>query len=216
MSSQFNYEIDENQIKALLTNAKAAYTEDAWLKFAELDQSRDKKISHYNSGSKSFNLKVSQSVILPIVFVVLIGGLSAMLFSFIDFKKKETVVEEIPYTVTNVVNNTPKAEATPIATPVKKDTILVQKNDSILLHNENTNEQVATLENKEKISETVTEKLQPIKEEVKKEEVVTKKPTEIKKKLNKKKVKTEDILPTINAPIDLNASNDIEPELNLK
>lgn len=201
MSSQFNYEIDENQIKALLNNAKAAYTEDAWLKFAELDQSRDKKISHYNSGSKSFNLKVSQSVLLPIVFVVLIGGLSAMLFSFIDFKKKETVVEEVPYTVTNVVNNTPKTEVTPITTPVKKDTVLVQKTDSVLLQTENTHNQVASLENKEVKPETVTEKQQPIKEEVKKEEVVSKKPTEIRKKLNKKKVKTEDVLPTINAPL---------------
>ncbi len=84
MSSQFSYELDASQSKS------------------------NKKISNY---FPKINFGISRSIIVPILFIVLIGGLSAILFSFIDFKKKESIEKEVPFISTKLE-------------PVKKNTII--------------------------------------------------------------------------------------------
>ena len=111
MSSQFSYELDERKIRILMQGAEINYNEALWDKFDELDASQsksNKKISNY---FPKINFGISRSIIVPIVFIVLIGGLSAILFSFIDFKKKESIEKEVPFISTKLE-------------PVKKNTII--------------------------------------------------------------------------------------------
>jgi hypothetical protein len=111
MSSQFSYELDERKIRILMQGAEINYNEALWDKFDELDASQsksNKKISNY---FPKINFGISRSIIVPILFIVLIGGLSAILFSFIDFKKKESIEKEVPFISTKLE-------------PVKKNTII--------------------------------------------------------------------------------------------
>jgi len=111
MSSQFSYELDERKIRILMQGAEINYNEALWDKFDELDASQsksNKKISNY---FPKINFGISRSIIVPILFIVLIGGLSAILFSFIDFKKKESIEKEVPFISTKLE-------------PVKKITII--------------------------------------------------------------------------------------------
>lgn len=111
MSSQFSYELDERQIRILMQNGQLEYNEAAWNRFEAASGSyktRELK-PHVSTG---FNFSISRSVIVPVLFVAMIGGLSVLLFSFVDFKKKEEAVKEIPL-VPNADNAPKKAAVKP-------------------------------------------------------------------------------------------------------
>jgi hypothetical protein len=102
MGNQFNYELDERKIRILMKDAEINYNEALWQKFDELAISKSKsnyKISNY---IPTINFGISRSIVIPVIFIVLIGGLSTILFSVIDFKKKESVEKEIPFVVSKV------------------------------------------------------------------------------------------------------------------
>jgi len=98
MSNQFSYELDERQIKLLMQDAELEYNETVWQKFDKLAITECKSSSAIDLTYyvPKFSLSISRSVIVPVVFIILIGGLSAMLFSFVDFKKKENIDKETP------------------------------------------------------------------------------------------------------------------------
>ncbi len=96
MNNQFSYELDERQIRILMQNAKLEYDESAWQKFSAIPVIDHKQ--NISAVIPKINIGISRSVIVPIFFILMIGGLSALLFSFVDFKKKEEVVNEIPLT----------------------------------------------------------------------------------------------------------------------
>lgn len=140
MSSLFNYELDERQIKILMQDSESEYDESLWQKFNELPVCESKLAIDINKFSPKIN--ISRSVFVPIVFVVIIGGLSSLLFSFIDFKKKETIHTEIPliadpenYNKTNPqsIQKTKSIIAKKIqVTSPKKDSVkLVESNSAI-------------------------------------------------------------------------------------
>jgi hypothetical protein len=90
MNNQFSYELDERQIRIMLRDGEAENDATAWNRFEQLAQPDVKaKKTSFSSG---FNISISRSVLVPLIFVVLIGGLSATLFSFVDFKKKDVQV----------------------------------------------------------------------------------------------------------------------------
>ena len=89
MSNPFSYELDERQIRLILQNGEMEHDPLAWDKVEQAMQSQPKSVSH--SFTPKLNLSISRSVIVPVIFIALIGGLSVMLFSFVDFKKKEEV-----------------------------------------------------------------------------------------------------------------------------
>ena len=96
MSNQFSYELDERQIRILMQDAKSEHNELMWNRLEEMSNLSAKASIDISSHLPKINLSISRSIIVPVIFIFLIGGLSAMLFSFVDFKKKEPTVKEIP------------------------------------------------------------------------------------------------------------------------
>lgn len=111
MSNQFSYELDERQIRIMLRDGEVENDPSAWNRFEQLAQPDVKP--RQASFSPRFNISISRSVMVPAVFVLLIGGLSATLFSFVDFKKKD--VATVKHTLEDKAVNT-----TPVQQPVSK------------------------------------------------------------------------------------------------
>lgn len=218
MSSQFSYELDERQIRILMQDAESDYNEALWNKYESIEPNTNCKASsssvQLGNYIPKFNLSISRSVIVPVLFVILIGGLSAMLFSFVDFKKKETIDKEVPL-VANPENF--KKPETTTAKVMSPSEVKVNPVKTIITSTPTVNttpaETVSVVQTKQaepvKIAEsTQKDKIQQT-SEVKKESV----PAVVKKK-TKKKIKAEE-LPTIKAVTNLNEGVVNEPELEL-
>ncbi len=219
MNNQFSYELDERQIKNLMQDAELEYNEALWNKFDSLQPSNDCKSSSLQIGNyiPKFNFSFSRSIILPVLFIILIGSLSAVLFSFVDFKKKENIDKEIPL-VANPANFK-KSEAT-AAKIIKHTEVKVNPVKTLIASTPSINTipivTKAMPASKTKQAESVKivesapkEKIQSI-TEVKKETT----PVVVKKK--KKKLQAEE-LPTIKAVTNLTeVVNEPELELDLK
>ncbi|MCC6181309.1 MAG: hypothetical protein IT237_05700 [Bacteroidia bacterium] len=218
MSSPFNYELDEKKIKQELQNAEVLYHDDAWIKFESVLYTQQKK-STFQPKNVQFNLGISRSVIIPVIFILLIGGLSALLFSFIDFKKKESVNPEIPYTevytTPNVVAVSNTNTVTQDAINTAKDTLTIK---DTLIPPVNPETHTPIVETKETPTTINTFSSQtPSNEKVLSSNTnmsVKKNKVPVTQQI-KKKPKNEVVLPSISAPIDLNAEASKEPELDL-
>ncbi|MBL7894579.1 MAG: hypothetical protein JNK50_04730 [Bacteroidia bacterium] len=97
MSSLFNYELDEKNIRSSLLNARHnEFSEAAWRDFEE---NYCKEVCNKNS-TLSFiklpeiNLNINRNIVLPIFFILALVGVSAILLSFIDFKPDQEQVEK--------------------------------------------------------------------------------------------------------------------------
>lgn len=219
MSSQFSYELDERQIRLMMQDAELDYNEAMWHKFDEMSVTQVKSGSGISSYIPTINLSISRSIIVPVIFIVLIGGLSAMLFSFVDFKKKEAIEKEIPYVakveptkqveVSSKPIIKPKSIATPSIAAAKPivDTstsapVLASNSASVVI------EPVIKKEEPPKTIEPKQKELEVASPEPKKETITPRK--------KKRKIKTE-VLPIINAATVPNLNEGVsEPELDLK
>jgi hypothetical protein len=217
-----------------MQDAESEYNESLWNKFEKLAVLESKSTIKIGNYVPKFNLSISRSIIVPVMFVVLIGGLSAMLFSFVDFKKKEAIDKEVPLVAnpenfkkpavltakvikpaklkvsisTNTLSSTTPSIAlikTPALTPVTND---IKKEEST---------KVSLKTNTSAINSTSTK----VDDSKAKQEVVTAK-IEIKKdntiqpiKKKKKNKAANEELPTIKAVTNLNEGA-AEPELDLK
>lgn len=87
MSSLFSYELDEEQIRLTLQNSGAVdYNESMWDDFeSNYVQS---SVNHSQTKFKlpDFHLNINRNVVLPVIFIVVLVGVSAIMLSFIDFK----------------------------------------------------------------------------------------------------------------------------------
>ena len=209
MSSQFSYELDERQIRLLMQDSELEYDPGAWDKFEQALQTQTK--SHLNTFTPKINFAISRSVIVPAIFVILIGGLSAMLFSFVDFKKKDDTLKETaliektkPITKKGIINKPSPVKITAVKqSPIKAvETATLTKSVTI---------------EPNLIPKTVTPVIEKVKEPVvEKTENATLNVTVNKSRRRHKKAISEEI-PTINTSsnTNLNAGN-AEPELELK
>jgi hypothetical protein len=210
MSRQFNYELDERQIKTLMKNSQVEFQDSVWNKFESLSFTEQKTNAQFQSFIPKINININRSVVVSILFVALVGGLSAMLFSFIDFKKKEAVVKEKPLipNAENVIKQ--KAEIKPESKKEERKTIVTMadsvKLDSTLITTTiNQPTQIdSVIKPTEQLANT-TNSVETI-QEVKKD-IVT---NPVRKK---KKIVFEE-LQTIKASTNLNESV-IEPELKI-
>jgi hypothetical protein len=216
MSNQFSYELDERQIRILMQNAELEYDESAWQKFSEIPV-----VDHKQSISAvipKINIGISRSVIVPIFFILMIGGLSTLLFSFVDFKKKEEVVNEIPLTKPTITKKIiPPA---PIVTkPIVIATVAIDTVVAPSIVTSVVKEQPVVAKKTEQIAKAIEPVTKPITTEpiasVRKEQkeitqVVPKK----KKKRNRKEITEE--LPIINARTTTVSEGSSEPELEIK
>ena len=226
MSNQFNYELDERQVRILMQNAELNYDESAWQKFQAIPSIEQRQLIAI--ALPKINFGISRSIIVPLFFILMIGGLSALLFSFVDFKKKEEVIKEIPY----IAPVTPKKLITPTPVIKKNIAIIPPKKDSSTILITATVAQVATptvtlvvekmptvvepTKSEEKITAnkgpstgSATKKASTKKENTEKAQPVTKK-----KKKRRKQITEE--LPTINRPITNLNEGSKEPELDIK
>lgn len=211
MSSQFSYELDERQIKILMINAQVNYNEDLWHKFEQIEANKPKVYGDISNALPKINVGISRSIIVPIIFITLIGGLSALLFSFVDNKKKQAIETEVPYI----------AVVKPISKPVIKPKIIIKPKqvivtntvaviDSIVPKTTTvTAEPIAPIKKEEPVTKIAEAK--PIIKEIPAEQKKEKKAEPVKKKRKLKRVE----LPIITAAPNLNEGSS-EPELELK
>lgn len=214
MSSQFSYELDERQIKILMQNSESDYNEAMWNRFeSSLSASSKPSIASY---APKVNISISRSVIIPTLFIGLIGGLSILLFSFVDFKKKDDVVTEKPLEISK-----PIAKPKPIISkPVQK---AIVKANAVPVIPVSTVAQTTTQSNQKEVTASVPK--EPLVIETPKttipdnNSVLAKKTNQNttvvqpKPKRKRNKMVVEE-LQSISAPTNLSKSE--EPELELK
>ncbi len=220
MSNQFSYELDERQIRIMLRDGETENDPAAWNRFEQMEQPDVKP--KQASFSPRFNVSISRSVLVPLIFVVLIGGLSATLFSFVDFKKKDVKVtktipeQKSPETAANIqaqpaatVSATPeKVLSTPAENTTAAPTPTIQQ------------AKLTQTETKPAVQKTETKPAEAVPAKITASPVVTAANTSITqqpvvKKRKQKKVVSEEI-PTINASsTNLNQESQ-EPELELR
>lgn len=220
MSNQFSYELDERQIRIMLRDGVMENDPSAWNRFEQLAQPDVKP--KQASFSPRFNLSISRSVVVPLIFVVLIGGLSATLFSFVDFKKKDTrVTKAIPEQKKPETPATVKAQLTGISTASEKPaqapattTIAVSTptaQQAVILPAE-TKQAIQKAETKPAEAAPVKSPTPPV---VTAANTTTSQQQPLVKKKKQKKVVSEEI-PTINtSSTNLNQESQ-EPELELR
>lgn len=221
MSSQFSYELDERQIRIMMQDTEVEGNEVLWNKFEGLATIESKSpAASLIQMLPSFNLSISRSIIVPVLFVALIGGLSAMLFSFVDFKKKESIDKETPL-VANPANFKKqeavieKIEKTQekAAVPISREADLKPEPSNTLASNVTSVTPVPEIKAEEKVNAPV-ENAKPavVSTTEPKKEI----PQKIYPKKKSQKVRSE-ILPTINATTITNLNDEPnEPELDLK
>lgn len=212
MSNQFSYELDERQIRILMQNAELEYDESAWQKFSAIPV-----VDHKQSLSvviPKINIGISRSVIVPIFFILMIGGLSALLFSFVDFKKKEEVVNEIPLTkptiTKKIIPPAPVVSKPIVIVTVAKDTVVTTTAIKELPVVTKKTEQVP--KTIEPITKSVT--TEPVASIHKAQKEITQVVSKKKKKRNRKQITEE--LPIINARTTSLNEGSSEPELEIK
>ena len=208
MNSQFSYDLDERQLKILLQDAELEFSEEAWQKFEKLKPIESK--STFENILPKINIGISRSIIVPIIFIVLIGGFSALLFSFVDFKKKPEVITEIPMIVKPTIKPEIKSSV-----PIKKNIPLVKDTISAIISSVAIDTIKTKKENKLKIEEDIKliENISKL-NQIENERLEVNKPKEIVGKPKKKQKPLK--LPTIKASTsNLNGYN-VEPELKLK
>ena len=218
MSSQFSYELDERQIRLMMQDAELDYNEAMWHKFDEMSFTQARTSSNIGNYIPSINFGISRSIIVPVIFIVLIGGLSAMLFSFVDFKKKEAMDKEIPYMAKIEPSKQPKVSSKPIITTKSVTTVSIAAAKPVVDTTAITDtanvlvEPVIKKVEAVKIAETGIDKLSS---QVVNPSSEPKKETVIVPQKKKNKIKTE-VLPTINATAPNLNEGASEPELDLK
>ncbi|MBA3680739.1 MAG: hypothetical protein H0W73_06185 [Bacteroidetes bacterium] len=134
MSSHFNYEIEERNMRSQLKELEFSYKEDAWLNYEEYA----KQFQSVNKTQllPNFNFALNRTVILPVVFGGIIILFSFLLFNFINIKNTnataKTDVTEMKASM-DVVAEKPKPEPKKaVVVPVKKAETPVIKETAIL------------------------------------------------------------------------------------
>lgn len=214
--SQFSYELDERQIRIMLQSAELDYSETAWQQFdalVKLETARPKM------QAPKFNFGLSRQVLVPAFFVVVICGLSALLFSFVDFKKKAAPAQAES---ASMMANEDKREmpaqkntAAPLETPVKKDTVAlaVKQATTAPVEIQKLQEPAAALPALNTPAVQKTESKQVAKKEEPK--LITKKEAPVlKKKRRRRTTETFEDLPAINTSLS-SGNSEPEPEIKL-
>jgi len=123
MSSPFNYEIDEKNLRSRLREMSVPYREDAWIQF--------ESYSEYNKSAQrsrplpEFSLNLSRNIVIPVAFGCAILLLSFILYKFIDIKNDQTAeVKEQVTPPTSSVPEKEKVKVVPIDT-IKKEAPVV-------------------------------------------------------------------------------------------
>ncbi len=123
MSSHFNYEIEERNMRNQLKELEVAFKEEAWHNY-EAYASQFQSV-HKTQLIPNFNFALNRTIIMPVVFGGIIILFSLLLFNFINIKNTKTAakpdnaeMKASPDAVSEKPKPEPKKE---IAAPVKKE-----------------------------------------------------------------------------------------------
>ncbi|MDP3555948.1 MAG: hypothetical protein Q8T03_01165 [Bacteroidota bacterium] len=123
MSSHFNYEIDERNMRNQLKDLEVSFKEEAWQNYEAY--AKQFQSVHKTQLLPNFNFALNRTVIMPLVFGGIIILFSILLFNFINIKNsspKKSEVSDIKPTVTsNEVKNQEPAPKKQIIVPVIKE-----------------------------------------------------------------------------------------------
>ncbi len=208
MSRQFNYELDENQIKHLMQNSELEFDEATWEKFEHITNSRRNNHLNFSKYFQKIDLNINKTIVLFLVFMALISGFSSMLFTLIDFKKnpnmgngeplmadyRDLEMQRRPIYETEMVNN--KKSELPTKVKVNQDTAAL-----------NTKEEAINKDSVEVSSEVISQN--PVTEP----DVVKEPASKAIKRKRKLNINSEE-LPSIKSVTNLNEGT-VEPELDL-
>jgi hypothetical protein len=109
MSSHFNYEIDERNVRVKLKDMVMPYKEEAWVQFENYSETT--KSAHKTSSLPNFRLNLNRNIILPVVFGAVIILFSLVLFNFVNIKNKSTAVIQSPI---NQISAPPEKKVIPV------------------------------------------------------------------------------------------------------
>lgn len=223
MSSHFNYEIEERNMRKQLKELEVSYKEEAWLNYEVY--AKQFHIDHKSHLIPNFNFSLNRTVILPVIFGGIIVLFSFLLFNFINIKNTsspKTEISEVKSVVLpgKIVKQLPTPKKEIVAVIVKEDTAKLESaiitNSAIIVPVTNTIDVVAKVgsvpsaslvANKSIAANTVSQNIQ----------ITNAAPTftfEPKKK-KRKKGKAE-VLESIATPISLPTVTQEETEPELK
>lgn len=221
MSSLNNYELDERHIRLVMIDSEIEVSDSDWERF---EASRNKNSNHksFQNFLPSFQFSIPKNVLFPSLFVIIIFGLSAMLYSFVDFKKANPVNSASVNVASSISAKTVSAQ-TPKSTiinvakvdqPQKKETAdnqdssqkvsSIQVSDPLLVSSSDYKPQQQKIE---ALQTNVSDQKQKVSSE-------SEQKTKARSKSRKKKVVYEE-LPSINTSSKIIETSN-EPELDLK
>ncbi|MGZ3899266.1 MAG: hypothetical protein ACXVO9_13590 [Bacteroidia bacterium] len=119
MSSHFNYEIDERNLREKLKGMETPFKEDAWAQFEGF--SNIHRSAHKSSALPAIHLNINRTLILPFVFGGVIILFSLLLFNFISINNKN-LTEVVKTSV--IPKKQPEPEKEAVAAPVIKEEII--------------------------------------------------------------------------------------------
>jgi cytoskeletal protein RodZ len=93
MSSHFNYEIDERNVRNQLKALEMPFKEEAWYSYEAY--AKQFQSTHKSQLLPNFNFALNRNVVLPVVFGAIIVLFSFLLFNFINIKNTKTEKKEV-------------------------------------------------------------------------------------------------------------------------
>lgn len=93
MSSHFNYEIDERNVRNQLKDLEMPFKEEAWYSYEAY--AKQFQSTHKSQLLPNFNFALNRNVVLPVVFGAIIVLFSFLLFNFINIKNTKTEKKEV-------------------------------------------------------------------------------------------------------------------------
>ena len=93
MSSHFNYEVDERNVRNQLKALEMPFKEEAWYSYEAY--AKQFQSTHKSQLLPNFNFALNRNVVLPVVFGAIIVLFSFLLFNFINIKNTKTEKKEV-------------------------------------------------------------------------------------------------------------------------
>lgn len=230
MSSLFNYELDENNIRSTLQNARySAFSEASWNEF---EDNFSKKLSKPSKATfikfPDIQLNINRNVILPVAFILALVGVSAIMLSLIDFKPgAEKNVErklepnadnfKLKVSVSTPVIEVKKKEVQnlkPVETSRKADSVLVGNSVAVIVNTLTSNTHVVNMSDVNSVSQTTIKNTESINQSI-----ATPTIQNVYYRQRRKKVEKvpETQMETIKAPALIKEETETtEPELEIK
>lgn len=128
MSSHFNYEIEERNMRNQLKALEMPFKEEAWYSYEAY--AKQFQSTHKSQLLPNFNFALNRTVVLPVVFGAIIVLFSFLLFNFINIKNSKPEKKEVVETKPALTTTSPQKKA---PAPKKEVVVPIVKKEELLL-----------------------------------------------------------------------------------